>query len=96
MHSPSRAGIDHEVDAALLALEVELAGLVEDGGHDREDAPIGGGLGHRFAPRAAQPSPIAFRGGSSSLMPLIMVRGTAGWEGFSSSPCRVTSIRASG
>ena len=35
------AGVDHEVDGALLALEVELAAVVEDGRRDREDAAIG-------------------------------------------------------
>lgn len=47
-----RAGIDHEIDAAALALEVELTALVEDGGRDREHAAIGalglvGGDRHR-------------------------------------------------
>ena len=36
-----RAGIDHEIDAAALAVEVELAARVEDGGCDREHAAIG-------------------------------------------------------
>ncbi|UCF54980.1 MAG: FAD-dependent oxidoreductase, partial [Bradyrhizobium sp.] len=36
-----RAGIDHEIDAAALAFEVERAALVEDGGNDREHAAIG-------------------------------------------------------
>ena len=35
-----RAGIDHEVGAALLALEVELAVLVEHGGRHGKDAAI--------------------------------------------------------
>ena len=30
------AGVDHEIDAAALALEIELAALVEDGRNDRE------------------------------------------------------------
>ena len=36
-----RAGIDHEIDTAALAFEIELAALVEDGGRDREHAAIG-------------------------------------------------------
>ncbi len=36
-----RACVDHEIDAAALSLEVELAALVEDGGRDREHAAIG-------------------------------------------------------
>ena len=34
------AGIDHEVDRALLALEIETAVGVEDGRRDREDALV--------------------------------------------------------
>ena len=36
-----RAGIDHEIDAATLSVEVEIAIGVEDGRRDREDAAIG-------------------------------------------------------
>src|SRR5271155_3864709 len=32
------AGFDHEVDAALLAFEIEIAVVIEDGGCDREHA----------------------------------------------------------
>ncbi|MNS86259.1 hypothetical protein D3C72_1201570 [compost metagenome] len=43
-----RAGIDHEVDAAALAVEVEAALLVENGRRDRENASVDGrpGSGH--------------------------------------------------
>jgi len=40
MHRPVRAGVDHEVEAALLALEVEAAVFLEGGGHHREDALV--------------------------------------------------------
>lgn len=35
---PVRTRVDHEVDAAFLAFEVETAGVVEDGRRDGEDA----------------------------------------------------------
>ena len=35
------AGVDHEIDAAALAFEIELATLVEDGRNDGENAAIG-------------------------------------------------------
>src|SRR5688500_5003782 len=35
------AGIDHEIDAAPLAVEIELAAVIEDGGRDGKDAAIG-------------------------------------------------------
>ena len=35
-----RAGIDHEVDAAPLAVEIELAAVIEDGGRNGKDAAI--------------------------------------------------------
>ncbi len=35
-----RAGVDHEVDAAPLAVEIEFAAIVEDGGRDRKDAAV--------------------------------------------------------
>ena len=38
---PLRARIDHEVDAAALAVEIEFAGFSENGWSNREDAPIG-------------------------------------------------------
>ena len=43
-----RAGVDHEVDAAPLAVEIEFAALIEDGRRDRKDAAVGfcGGWGH--------------------------------------------------
>ena len=36
MHSPVRAGVDHEVDGTLLAVEIEPAVAVEHRRHDRE------------------------------------------------------------
>ena len=39
------AGVDHEVDGALLALQVKLAVVVEGGRGDREDARVDG-AGH--------------------------------------------------
>ena len=36
-----RAGVDHEVDAAALAVEIELAAIVEDGRRNGKDAAIG-------------------------------------------------------
>ena len=42
-----RAGVDHEIDAAPLAVDVEFAALIEDGRRDREDAAVGFcGWGH--------------------------------------------------
>ena len=35
MQTAVPAGIDHEIDATVLALQIELAALVEDGGRDR-------------------------------------------------------------
>ncbi len=41
------AGVDHEIDAAALAVEVEATLLVENGGRDREYATVDGiDLGH--------------------------------------------------
>jgi hypothetical protein len=37
---PGRAGIDHEIDAAFLARQVELAAVGEGGGHHREYALV--------------------------------------------------------
>ena len=34
------AGIDHEIDAAPLAIEIELAAIIEDGGRDGKDAAV--------------------------------------------------------
>ena len=34
------AGIDHEIDAAPLAVEIEFAAVIEDGGRDGKDAAI--------------------------------------------------------
>ena len=34
------AGVDHEVEAAPLAVEVELAAFVENGGRDGKDAAV--------------------------------------------------------
>ena len=45
MQRPLRAGVDHEVDAALLAREVERAVLGEGGRRDREDAAVAGVVG---------------------------------------------------
>ncbi len=36
-----RAGVDHEVDAAPLAFEIEFAAIIEDGRRDRKDAAVG-------------------------------------------------------
>ena len=55
---PLRAGIDHEIDAAFLAREVELAGLVEGGRGDRKDAPVAGGRWHAWLLMAAPGSPV--------------------------------------
>ncbi len=41
-------GIDHEIQTALLAFQVEAAILVERGRHDREDAAVAGILGRVF------------------------------------------------
>ena len=35
-----RAGVDHEVDAAPLTVEIEFAAIVEDGRRDGKDAAI--------------------------------------------------------
>ena len=50
MHRPLRAGIDHEVDAAHLARQVELACRREGGRHDREDAAVLGKTCHEGPP----------------------------------------------
>ncbi len=46
------AGVDHEIDAAQLAGQVERAGLVKNGRHDREDALVraSGQLAHDADP----------------------------------------------
>jgi hypothetical protein len=36
-----RAGIDHEIHATSLTIEVEVAAVVEDGWRDGKDAAIG-------------------------------------------------------
>ena len=36
-----RAGIDHEIDAAALPLQVQFPAIVEDGRGNREDTAIG-------------------------------------------------------
>src|SRR5436305_242115 len=41
-----RAGIDHEIDAAALAVEVEFAAVIKDGRYDGKDAAIGTVRGH--------------------------------------------------
>ena len=35
-----RAGVDHKVDAASLAVEIEFAAIVEDGRRNRKDTAI--------------------------------------------------------
>ena len=35
------AGVDHEVDAAPLTVQVERAAVVEDGRRHRKDTPVG-------------------------------------------------------
>ena len=37
---PVRAGVDHEIDAAALPIEIELAAVVENGRGDGENAAI--------------------------------------------------------
>ena len=64
-----RAGIDHEIDAAALAVEVELAALVEDGGRDREHAAIGA-LGVLWGDRHRNYLPV--------FLPLVLRRLRAG------------------
>ncbi len=44
-----RAGIDHEIDAALLAREVELARFGEGGRHHRKDALVAASVGRAHA-----------------------------------------------
>src|SRR5215470_12347690 len=46
-----RAGIDHEIDAAALAIEVEIAAVIKDGRYDRKDAAIGTIGGHAVSGR---------------------------------------------
>jgi hypothetical protein len=35
-----RAGVDHEVDAAPLTIEIEFPAIIEDGGRDGKDAAV--------------------------------------------------------
>ena len=46
-----RARIDHEIDAAALTVEVEVAAIVENGRRDGKDAAIGSLGGHGQNPR---------------------------------------------
>ena len=59
-----RTGIDHEVEAAPLARQVERAGFVEGRGHDREDAAMAGlrARGRRMGGRHGNVPSFSFRG----------------------------------
>ena len=56
---PLRTGIDHAVDGALLAIEIEPAVAVEHGRHDGKYALVGtlsGGSCHDHSPFRSQPA----------------------------------------
>lgn len=50
-----RSGVDHEIDTAALAVEVEVAAGIENGRRDGEDAAIGAGERHAVFRRRSSP-----------------------------------------
>src|SRR3954470_24265382 len=58
-----RAGVDHEVEAASLAIEVQFTIIPERGGHNREHAlePRCNRLAHANLPRACCYVPVALQ-----------------------------------